>query len=529
MKKRIIILLAVILLCSCSKDFLNPEQVDLVYNEIFWSSEKDAEKAVLGVYSLYRGLMVNAEMYERADATTGYIRRGWNGGSPDGLYGLVNIPASLRAWGGLEGMADWGKYYKVIAMANLTISRIEQMAETLFKEGNRNRFLGETYFLRALAYYHIATIWGNAPLVLQPIESSEQVIDENNLLINQARVPDIEIMDAVLADVARAVQLLQYGRVGSQDWGVIANKGSAQALSGYANMWMAFLKKRNGVAPGEYYNKAMADLESLVSNGGYSLASYGSDETVKNLFKGRSVESVFEINISASLGESYRVDAGGIQYLTCRIPPFDGDLKKDRTSSIDWVPALKKQMIYPEYPQDTRAERFFDAWQSPYNDPYSDVSQTAIDRELVTWLTKYAHFSADPSRQWNEYLAYFADANIPVFRYTDVKLLLAEACYYAGQPGKAIPVINEIRQRAGLASYTGTDILKAILQERTSELFGEGKLFFDYIRNGYIENMPHMSRERYDQQGYYWPVSSSILLRNKMIQQTPYWNGKTAW
>src|SRR5690606_8950570 len=127
MKKLLIAITFSFVLFSCGKNFLNPEQIDLVYNDVFWSNEHDAEKAVLGVYALYRGIMVTAEMYERGDVTTGYYRRGWNGGSPDALYQMVNIPANQRAWGNLDGMANWGNYYKVIAMANLTLSRIEKM------------------------------------------------------------------------------------------------------------------------------------------------------------------------------------------------------------------------------------------------------------------------------------------------------------------------------------------------------------------------------------------------------------------
>lgn len=529
MKKILILLITITLMVSCKKEFLNPEQINLVYNEIFWSNEKDAEKAVLGVYSLYRGLMVNAEMYQRGDVTTGYMRRGWNGGSPQELYQIVNVPTSQRGWGNLNGYANWGNYYKVIAMANLTISRIEAMNATLFANDNKEKFLGEVYFLRALTYYHIATIWGNAPLILDPIESSNQVIDAENILINKARVTDIEIMDAVLADVAKAIQSLKFGRMGSDEWGVTANKGSALALSGYANLWMAFVKKRDGQPPSQYYTAAVKDLEDVVNNGGYSLVSYASQDAVEDLYKGRSSEAVFEINISANQGETYRVDGGGIQYVTSKIPPLDGDVRKDRTSSIDWIPAINKPKIFPGYPDDIRANLFYDAWESPYNDPFSDVSQTATDRTLVTWLTKYASFAADPSRQWNEYLAYFADANIPVFRFTDIKLLLAEGYYNTNQSGRALTIVNEIRTRAGLPNYSGSEVLKSILQERTSELMGEGKLFFDYIRNGFIENMAHMDPVRYSQKGYYWPVSSEILLRNKMIQQTPYWNGKTSW
>jgi starch-binding outer membrane protein, SusD/RagB family len=71
---------------GCKKSFLSPKQVDLVYNEVFWKSEKDAEKAMLGTYSLYRGLMVNGQMYNRGDVTTGLLQRGWNGGSSNAFY-----------------------------------------------------------------------------------------------------------------------------------------------------------------------------------------------------------------------------------------------------------------------------------------------------------------------------------------------------------------------------------------------------------------------------------------------------------
>ena len=71
----------IIIAPGCKKDFLSPKQIGLVYNEVFWKSEKDAEKALSGTYALYRGLMVNAQMYNRGDATTGLLNRGWNGGS----------------------------------------------------------------------------------------------------------------------------------------------------------------------------------------------------------------------------------------------------------------------------------------------------------------------------------------------------------------------------------------------------------------------------------------------------------------
>ncbi len=526
------ILLLLTALVACKKDFLSPEQVDLVYNDVYWSSEPDAEKAVLGIYSLYRGLMVRGQMYERGDVTTGYFHRGWNGGSDEHLYlpgNFADVNGTQKSWGAMEGFADWHGFYKVIAQANLVLAHMSGMPDKVFAAGHKNALLGEAYFLRALTYYNIACIWGNAPLIDESIESSTQVINEDKTIVERARATDHEIMDSVLADVSRAVALLPFGTPGSATWGIRANKGSALALSGYANLWMAFLQNRDGGAADTYVADAVRDLESLVRDGGYQLAPYSSPGAVKDIFKGQSSEAVFELDISSANDETYRVDNGGIEFLTCKLQPLDGDVTKDRASSINFVPFSNKQYLYPEYPQDRRADLFFDAWDSDYNEPFSDVSQVATDRNKVTWMTKFASFVVDPQRQWNEYIAYFAEANIPIFRYTGVRLLLAEAYVKSGQAAKALPVIDEIRQRAGLGAYQGNDPLAEIIQQRTAELIGEGKLFFDYVRNDYFPNPSVMTAERYDQQGYYWPVSSNVLTTNKLVQQTPYWNGKTTW
>ena len=87
MKKYIaILILTLACACGCSK-FLDPEQVDLIYNEVFWKTQTDAEVGLSGTYALYRGLMANSNnWYSRADATTGFIRAGWNGGSSQYLH-----------------------------------------------------------------------------------------------------------------------------------------------------------------------------------------------------------------------------------------------------------------------------------------------------------------------------------------------------------------------------------------------------------------------------------------------------------
>jgi len=537
MKKIFILLILFPLLNGCSK-LLEPKQVDLVYNEVFWKSQKDAETALLGVYSLYRGLMVDGNWYERGDATTGLFNRGWNGGSSSQLYTPGDYSSSTstqRSWGSLEGFSDWSKFYKVVAHVNLVIKKLEGMPNSVFTDDSKNQLLGEAYFLRALVYFNILRNWGNAPYISEAIESSEQVINGDLTPVLIGRTKDTEIGAKVLADVNISISKLKYKTLGSAGWGIRANRASAEALAGHANMWMNFLAKRDNLPnPDKYITDAITALSALQTNGGYSLVRYDNPDALITLYKGHSSESVFELNITTDQNESYRVDNGGIVNLTCKIVPLDGDASKDRASSINFVPKSQKNLIYPDYDfvnqtGDIRANLFFDAWYSPYNEAFSDVSATSTDRNLVTWMKKYSMMTVDPAHAWNEYVPYFAEANIPVFRYTDVYLLLAEAYVKSNQATKAKDIIDVIRLRAGLLPFTGSDLLKEVLQQRVSELIGEGQIFYDMVRNNAFLNPQVMGNDRYQQQGYYWPVSSRILVSNKMVKQTPYWNGKTSW
>jgi len=533
MKKLFLLILLLPIIAGCEK-FLNPEQIDLTYNEVFWSSQSDAEKAVMGLYSTYRGVMLNSQWYERGDVTTGFFHTGWNGGSSNKLYlpgDFDNKTGTDKSWGSLESFADWSGYYKVVAQANLAIKHIELMSDNLFDSGKKEKLLGEAHFIRGLVYFNIARIWGNAPLVTEAIESSDQVLNDDRTLVEKARSTDTEIMDFVLGEVNQAVSMLDYGVPGTSEWGIRANKGSAQALAGHVNLWMDFIQKRDGASPGdEYVDAAITALEALVTYGNYSLVNYDNPSAVADMYIGQSSEAVFELNISLDDGESYRIDYGGIVNLTSKVVPLDGDETKDRANKINFVPASKKQLIFPEYPTDKRADLFFEAWESTYETAFSDVSIESPCRDSVTYLLKYSAMTIDPARQWNEYQAYFSEANIPVFRYSGIKLLLAEAYAKKGTAdGQAIAIVNEIRNRAGLLPYSGTDLIAEILQQRTSELIGEGHIFFDYVRNNYYSNVQVMTSTRVLQEGYYWPVSSNVLTSNKLIHQTPYWNGKTVW
>jgi hypothetical protein len=81
-----------------------------------------------------------------------------------------------------------------------------------------------------------------------------------------------------------------------------------------------------------------------------------------------------------------------------------------------------------------------------------------------------------------------ADIDFPVLRYADVLLMYAEVLVEQGQVATAVPFVNQVRTRAGLAGLSTTlsqaDARLAIENERRIELAFEGHRWFDLIRTG---------------------------------------------
>ena len=126
-----------------------------------------------------------------------------------------------------------------------------------------------------------------------------------------------------------------------------------------------------------------------------------------------------------------------------------------------------------------------------------------------------------------EFRAFFANSNVPIFRYTGLILLGAEAYAKKGNYGKAKELLQMIRDRAGfgLPSVPDMELVTEILKERRRELIGEGHIFFDQLRNNQFEGVSAMSPLRIQRNGYFWPVRYQNIRKNPALEQTSYWIG----
>jgi hypothetical protein len=143
----------------------------------------------------------------------------------------------------------------------------------------RIQYEGEARFLRALTYFNIVRLWGNAPLILQPITTQEAY--------SQVRNNASEIYSAIEADLIFAEQL-------PKKYADDADLG--RATSGAAKVLLAkvYLTQRK-------QNEAVVLLEDLITN--YAEV-YGLQPTPEDIFdvtKKMNKEIVFAVRFSKTI------------------------------------------------------------------------------------------------------------------------------------------------------------------------------------------------------------------------------------
>jgi len=157
MKRTIIFIIAsVFLLSSCMDEFLDVQPVSDLSTEKYWKTEDDVRTALNSAYSYIQ-------------TTYNYGFSSWYEGRTDNwapLSSTNTLGTSFSVLTNQMGPSNWTGWYSIISIANYSIHYVPQ---TLISDQiKKNHFIAEAYFLRAFAYFNIARIWGDAPLVIKP-------------------------------------------------------------------------------------------------------------------------------------------------------------------------------------------------------------------------------------------------------------------------------------------------------------------------------------------------------------------------
>lgn len=301
--KHVLLCLSV-LLVSC--DFLDLKPISEASSANFYKNQADIETAINACYAvlqsnnMYRSDFVTL-MEVRSDNVSDN-----NAGASGGIY--YNIDRFMAGADNTVVDNVWAACYNQIYRINSVLANMGVVTDGAL----RVRYEGEVRFLRALTYFNMVRLWGDIPVVLDPITTEEAY--------GMKRDPVEKVYEAIETDLLNAQQLpksydddIDLGR---------ATSGAAKAL-----LAKVYLTERK-------YTEAVALLRELTTD--YTDV-YGLENDVKDVFNvGNKLnkEIVFAVHYSKAIdGETSSVhDAFGKFDLADAL--YDGYETKDARAEL---------------------------------------------------------------------------------------------------------------------------------------------------------------------------------------------------
>ncbi|MBV6640131.1 MAG: RagB/SusD family nutrient uptake outer membrane protein, partial [Cyclobacteriaceae bacterium] len=257
--KALVVLMTMASACS---GLLDQEAISNLTQQDFWKSRDDANA---GLTAVYDGLQktLGSDFLIWGDFRSDEVEfiEGESNPTPDHLL-IMRDQLHPRL-----GPANWSEFYNLIARCNNLLSNVASISD--LTEGEKNNFLGQGYFIRALAYFYAVRIWGDVPLILEPYTSSE-----DDFFVS--RTPQNIVLSAIKDDLEEAVNKLP--KSSSPNKGTW---GGAMALKAHVYAWE------------KDYNTVVSVTNELINSSIYHLVSTGN---YRNIFESENTnESIFEL------------------------------------------------------------------------------------------------------------------------------------------------------------------------------------------------------------------------------------------
>lgn len=343
------------------------------------------------------------------------------------------------------GQTYWTSYYKGIANANLSIAKIPGIT---MEEAEAKRLLGEAHFLRAWYYFHLVRMFGNIPLVTEPVG-----LQSEQLRPRQA-TPE-EVYSQIVQDLTTAEQS---GLPWSDSRGRVS-MGAVKSLLAQVYLTMAGYPLQKGAS---HYELAAGKAGEVINSGAFRLFdNYASlhDPAKKNI-----EENIFMIQYRTQiLPSNWQVS----------IIPYNKNISQysDETGGIYATQAFAES--YDPTDLRRKEKQFFFT-------KFTNESDRSREVDLGGYFI-WKHFDVAAQTSTAN-----SDLNWPAIRYADVLLTYAEATNEVGGPTeKAYSAVNAIRKRAELPDLSGlskNELREAVWRERWYELCFENTTWYDMVR-----------------------------------------------
>lgn len=446
--KSVIITLGLLLSVSCS-EFLDEVPPSLISPETFFTTESEAEAAVLAGYS-------TPEPANRA-VYGGFRDHGYEVWTDDWLHNAPNVFAPELAqfsWTPTIDTFDrmysaW--FYNISPLTN-AIAGIESMEEF----SRKSELLGEAKFLRAFQYFQLVRLFGRVPLIDKPLTG------EDALSIPRAPVEDVYAL--IISDLTEAMASLPDTEIGN----------------GRPTKWAATAELAKVHLTLENWSEAANLAIDVIQNSGKELLPNYRDIFLAS--NSNNNESIFEFqNTTGQITNqiaSWPVSGNGVcdersGGITLTGAQWGGTYIATQDLVNSFEPGDERYTFSSSYIDSQGNTIYFHRFRTcDYEIGSPDEPLYAFKRVSELYLERQ-----EPSNG----LSY----NFIYTRLGEMYLIAAEG-FNEASSGNPLQYLNPIRNRAGLADYAGatdqSSLRTAIRLERRHELYDERVRLYDLRR-----------------------------------------------
>jgi len=389
---------------------------------------------------------------------------------------------------------NWATLYKVISNTNFAIQNIpnSNITDLVLK----NDYLAQAYAMRALCYFYAVRVWGDVPVYLEPVDN----VDKG---IYKERTPKNDVYHSViLPDLKQAELLINPGNVERKR----ISRNAIYAVLADVYMWL------------EDYENAEQTIDKILSNVRYTAFEPDMSQMKKTFVEhlnnkpGDNSPTVDEYGPGTNeliFVIHHNIAEAGLNNYSL-IWSILG-CGSGEGSTVVLSPGLqeKYEKAKADIPSDNRFEN--------YLTPSGGGTSTYQVHKYI------ANGARIPYQSYlNCQMAY------PVYRFTDILMMQAEVKAYLDKWQDALNIVaTTVRARAGVQSLTRPltsfssrkEVVDYILGEKQMEQVGEGKRWFDLVRNKRVVEVMGPINGISNENQMWFPIHQTLINQNSSLKQ----------
>lgn len=431
MKKIYILAILTLTFSSCDK-FLTREPLDFISPETSYDTESALDKALAGVYDMlgHRNLYGGYFLYNCGfDADDGHFARN----SPSTGTAVYNFSST-----DVTVYYVWESLYKGVSRANMLLANVDRNPDIPIEY--RDRVRGEALALRAYYYFLLVTLYGDVPLLLEPVD------DPENVFI--ARTSAEKVYGQIMEDLTQAEKYV--ADITEIKHGGRISKSAVRGIAARVCLHWAGWPLKNESKYAEARMWALKVMEDKT-------AAHGLNPDYSSVFityaedKYDIEESIWEVEFFGTQSSAYEELSMAGRYTG----PTSNAASVGKCLGMVFATGT----LWDKYPADNAKDtrKFWNIASFSYN-----LDGSKKYSNSTTYPSLFYRFMGKTRREyWKHPESENTSINFPLLRYSDVLLMFAEAENAVNGPTEAaVDAVNTVRRRAlssGIKTVTITD------------------------------------------------------------------------